>query len=260
MNSTLTFNLYKLSDDASAFELELELDGMFRRWKLPLGPSMNPNKNRIAHETTSSPEAAIKGMRKPRSKKRTILERQLIDSGTYEPIAVPLGKHWHEELSKGYTEGKLALLFHGNYLKGGFSLAKFIHDNSYWLLVKKADMFASTSSELVFTTPDATPALTSAYSLTKTYAQERSVPALQYSLPRAPTTAVNYYQKVSSYILPYLPDFDQAMLLDNVYAGNFEFQMRHSNVPKFTLIQLEGPKLPMATFVRVLQNTHGPYQ
>jgi bifunctional non-homologous end joining protein LigD len=117
------------------YDFRLEIEGVFKSWAIPKGPSMNPSDKRLAVMVDDHP----------------------LEYGEYEGI-IPQGLYgagpvliWdtgefkpEEEAASALKKGKLSFTLDGNKLKGGFSLTlmKGRGSGKDWLLIKKKDPFA----------------------------------------------------------------------------------------------------------------------
>lgn len=125
------------------YDFRLELDGVLKSWAVPKGPSMNPHDHHLAIQTEDHPYEY-------RTFEGVIPEGNygagnviIWDEGTYEPrqTAADQQKLLRQELKKGH----LTFILHGQKLNGEFALIKMEHakEKNAWLLIKKADTFAS---------------------------------------------------------------------------------------------------------------------
>jgi len=122
------------------YDFRLEIDGVFKSWALPKGPSTNPSEKRLAvmTEDHAMSYGRFEGI---------IPEGQygagtvmLWDRGTYsnqkknksgEPISM-----------KGcLRKGEIDVKLNGKKLKGGYALVRF--QGKKWLFIKKRDEFAN---------------------------------------------------------------------------------------------------------------------
>jgi bifunctional non-homologous end joining protein LigD len=120
------------------YDFRLELDGVLKSWAVTRGPSIDPADRRLAVHVEDHPlaygsfEGTIPGGQYGAG---TVM---VWDQGTWEPIG---------DGHKGYAEGKLKFVLHGQHLKGGWTLVRMRgrsqeggRDN--WLLIKERDQFA----------------------------------------------------------------------------------------------------------------------
>lgn len=123
------------------YDFRLELDGVLKSWAVPRGPSLNPNDKRLAMMVEDHPfdYRSFEGV---------------IPEGNYgagevivwdEGVYMPLEGDDPQLLRDGLAKGDLKFVLLGSKLKGAYALVRIKNrdeDNS-WLLIKKADEFAS---------------------------------------------------------------------------------------------------------------------
>jgi len=118
------------------FDFRLEMEGVFKSWAIPKGPSMNPHDKRLAIMVDDHP----------------------LEYGSYEGI-IPEGNYgagavllWDkgecEYLGGNIGAGRLEFSLKGRKLKRIFILAKMAGKEKEWLLVKKKDDFAEGDFQL----------------------------------------------------------------------------------------------------------------
>ncbi len=141
----LRFVIQKHDASHLHYDFRLEMKGVLKSWAVPKGPSLNPNDKRLAMMVEDHPYDY-------RTFEGAIPEGNygggvviVWDEGTYEPMnAENLTKEEHEKLLlKQLHTGDLKLLMHGKKIKGTFALFRLKKEERSWLLVKKADEFAS---------------------------------------------------------------------------------------------------------------------
>lgn len=118
------------------YDFRLELDGVFKSWAVPKGPSYDPADKRLAMEVEDHPlswgdfEGVIP--------KHSYGAGPVIvwDRGTWEPISGSL------------DEGQLSFRLDGEKLAGGWTLRRWGDDRRKWLLIKKRDDEAAEDREL----------------------------------------------------------------------------------------------------------------
>jgi bifunctional non-homologous end joining protein LigD len=120
------------------YDFRLELDGVLKSWAVPKGPDVDPANKRLAMHVEDHPleYGDFEG---------TIPEGEygagtvmLWDRGTWEPIGDPV---------RGYQEGHLKFILHGEKLRGGWMLVRkggknAVADERTWFLFKERDEFA----------------------------------------------------------------------------------------------------------------------
>ena len=128
------------------YDFRLELDGVLKSWAIPKGPSLDPREHHLAVQTEDHPFGY-------RNFEGVIPEGNygagnviVWDEGWYEARQGELGDG-EKTLRKELSRGHLTFVLHGKKLKGEFALIKMKNtdDEKAWLLVKKADEFASTA-------------------------------------------------------------------------------------------------------------------
>jgi len=121
------------------FDFRLELDGVYKSWAVPKGPSLDPADKRLAMQVEDHP----------------------LEYGTFEGT-IPKGEYgggtvqlwdqgyWYPEdpetASRDLANGKLKFRLDGKRLKGGWTLVR-MHgernkDGKAWLLIKERDEYA----------------------------------------------------------------------------------------------------------------------
>ena len=121
------------------FDLRLEMGGVLKSWAVPKGLSLNPNHKRLAIEVPDHSLSYIDFV-------GTIAEGRygagrvvIWDNGEYLTKSNPL-----EQLEKG----RLNFTFHGEKLRGDFSLLKMKDRKGQWLVIKSRDEFADSNWKL----------------------------------------------------------------------------------------------------------------
>ncbi|MGZ3772876.1 MAG: DNA polymerase ligase N-terminal domain-containing protein [Pseudobdellovibrionaceae bacterium] len=123
------------------YDFRLEMNGVLKSWAVPKGPSMDPQIKRLAVEVEDHPleYGTFEGI----IPKNQYGAGQVIiwDTGTYEPKGNP-----QTDFKKGHLEFTLK----GKRLHGDWILVKTARpagNKSQWLLIKKADVFATLNNE-----------------------------------------------------------------------------------------------------------------
>jgi bifunctional non-homologous end joining protein LigD len=141
------------------FDFRLELDGVMKSWAIPKGPSLDPAVKRLAIEVEDHPIEynTFEG---------TIPEGaygagtvMLWDRGTYSADDASGGVV--AALRRGYEQGELEIVLHGERLQGSWALVRTRRGSrrgAQWLLIKVRDEHARPGSDVVaeFTTSVAT--------------------------------------------------------------------------------------------------------
>ena len=126
------------------YDFRLELDGVLKSWAVPKGPSLDPANKRLAMQVEDHPleygdfEGII-----PEGEYGggTVL---LWDRGTWEPV---------EDGDKGYRDGALKFILHGEKLQGKWMLVRrggkrADASERHWFLFKERDAFARPGSDI----------------------------------------------------------------------------------------------------------------
>lgn len=119
------------------YDLRLEMEGVYRSWAVPKGPSFDPTEKRLAVEVEDHP----------------------LEYGTFEGI-IPEGEYgggtvmvWDRgtyrsfgDAAEEYRSGSMKFELHGDKLGGAFALVRMKRregeKNENWLLIKERDEFA----------------------------------------------------------------------------------------------------------------------
>lgn len=131
------------------YDFRLELDGVLKSWAIPKGPSLNPHEHHLAVQTEDHPYSyrTFEGV----IPKGNYGAGNVIvwDEGWYEP-RVHNDRAAETTLRSELKNGHLTFVLHGRKLRGEFALIKLKNgdDQRDWLLIKKADSYASTHASL----------------------------------------------------------------------------------------------------------------
>ncbi|HSK73287.1 MAG TPA: DNA polymerase ligase N-terminal domain-containing protein [Pyrinomonadaceae bacterium] len=120
------------------FDLRLEIGGVLKSWAVPKGVSMNPADKRLAVEV---PDHSL----------RYIDYEGRIAEGSYGAGEVRIwdkGEFEAENAEEQLKNGKLVFTFHGEKLKGEFTLVKMANQEKNWLIIKAKDKFANKNWKL----------------------------------------------------------------------------------------------------------------
>jgi len=127
------------------YDFRLEIDGVLKSWAVPKGPSLKPHEHHLAIQTEDHPYEY-------RKFEGVIPEGEygagnviIWDEGWYEARKGD-PKDSEATMREGLKKGHMTFILHGKKLNGEFALIKMKNaDNpNAWLLVKKADEFATT--------------------------------------------------------------------------------------------------------------------
>ena len=156
---TLSFVVQKHAASHLHFDLRLQFGTVMKSWAVPKGPSTDPAVKRLAMEVEDHPldynsfEGTIP---KGQYGGGTVM---LWDRGTF--TSDPPGGDESEALQRGYADGDLKFILHGERLHGSWVLVRTRRgapDRAQWLLIKHNDKNAESGSDVVgeFTTSVAT--------------------------------------------------------------------------------------------------------
>lgn len=127
------------------FDFRLEVDGVYKSWAVPKGPSLNPLDQRLAVQVEDHPleYGKFEGII-PRGNygAGTVM---LWDRGTYQERSTENRRDGEMKMLEGLAKGHITFVLKGEKLKGEFALIKLKKSNeqNIWLMVKKRDEFAS---------------------------------------------------------------------------------------------------------------------
>eukprot|EP00698_Gefionella_okellyi_P005286 TRINITY_DN14816_c0_g1_i1.p1 TRINITY_DN14816_c0_g1~~TRINITY_DN14816_c0_g1_i1.p1 ORF type:complete len:226 (-),score=28.77 TRINITY_DN14816_c0_g1_i1:104-781(-) len=126
------------------YDFRLELDGVYKSWAVPKGPSLNPADRRLAVEVDdhSIEYGEFEGVIEEGYGKGVVM---IWDQGTFEPVG--------ETLREGLARGHAAVRFHGSKMQGLFMFVRLKprpgdSAKTNWLLIKKHDEHCSTTRDL----------------------------------------------------------------------------------------------------------------
>ena len=118
------------------YDFRLELDGVFKSWAVPKGPSLDPAEKRLAMAVEDHPLSwgDFEG----------VIPKRSYGAG---PVIVWDRGEW-EPVSGSLEEGHLSFRLDGEKLQGGWTLRRWGDDERKWLLIKKRDQEADPGREL----------------------------------------------------------------------------------------------------------------
>jgi bifunctional non-homologous end joining protein LigD len=139
----LVFVVQKHAASHLHYDFRLEIGGVLKSWAIPKGPSMNPEKKRLAILVEDHPYDY-------KDFEGTIPEGNygagtviVWDQGTYTSVNND-EDNVETKLESDFTKGHLSIILKGKKLKGEFELLKFKTENeSSWLLIKQKDQYAT---------------------------------------------------------------------------------------------------------------------
>jgi len=180
------------------YDFRLEYNGVLLSWAVPKGPSMDPQDKRLAIQVEDHPieYQYFEGEIPKGSYGAGTVE--IWDKGTYTVPDAKDVKEAEQKIKAGLQKGHLDIILDGEKLQGRFALVKLQRSEkgNEWLLIKSRD-----------STPTPTPSLApQARELkekdagTLTHLDKVYWPKEKYTKG----DLLDYYRKVSRYILPYL--------------------------------------------------------
>ena len=135
------------------YDLRLELDGTYKSWAVPRGPSFDPKKKRLAVMVEDHPleYGTFEGVI-PKGEYGAG-EDIVWDNGTYgpdegDPAVFDRGAA-QERLRRDLASGKLSIRLRGRKLKGSWALVKTTQDERSWLFFKHDDGLTSTEADVL---------------------------------------------------------------------------------------------------------------
>lgn len=121
------------------YDLRLEMQGVLKSWAVPKGPSMNPKDKRLAVHAEDHPVAYLTFEGVIPTGNYGAGKMSIWDEGHYENL------YPDNDVISDYASGKLKIVFHGDKIKGIFTLVRSTSMNkkNQWLFIKHADEFAT---------------------------------------------------------------------------------------------------------------------
>ena len=147
-NKPLIFMVHKHAASRLHFDLRLELDGVFRSFAVPKGPSLNPVHQRLAVFVEDHPleYGRFEGqIPEGNYGAGTVM---IWDYGTYSDRKNP--EDSEQSLLKDFARGQMSFILCGHRLYGEFILLR-IKDSKNWLLMKKNDGYADYKTAMMKT-------------------------------------------------------------------------------------------------------------
>lgn len=121
------------------FDLRLEIGGVLKSWAVPKGVSMNPSEKRLAVAVPDHSLGYIDFECTLAEGTYGAGEVRVWDKGEFET---------ETDAAEALREGKLVLTFHGEKLKGAFTLLKMWNQEKNWLVIKSKDRYADKNWKL----------------------------------------------------------------------------------------------------------------
>lgn len=122
------------------YDFRLECHGVLLSWAVPKGPSLDPHDKRLAIHVEDHPldYQYFEGEIPPGSYGAGTVK--IWDHGWFTTPEATTKKEIENNLAKGFSEGKIAVILHGKKLHGEYDLVKMKNDEKgkSWLLMKKA--------------------------------------------------------------------------------------------------------------------------
>lgn len=140
----LRFVVQKHAATLLHYDLRLELDGDFKSWAVPKGPSLNPSDQRLAVRVENHPieYGSFEGIIPPKNYGAGTV--MIWDAGWLYSRKTRDYELGLVELLKGYEKGHMTFILDGQKLRGEFALIRLKDSNGKsWLLVKKGDQFCN---------------------------------------------------------------------------------------------------------------------
>ncbi len=125
------------------WDLRLEIDGVYKSWAVPKGPSLNPMDQRLAVQVEDHPieYGTFEGVIPDGNYGAGTVV--LWDAGTYLERGSTDRKQSEKAMRDGLAKGHITFLLEGVKLRGEFALIQLKKGNGKaWLLVKKRDAFS----------------------------------------------------------------------------------------------------------------------
>lgn len=240
--AALSFVVQRHKASRLHYDFRLEMDGILKSWAVPKGPSMNPADKRLAMMVEDHPYnyKDFKGVI-PEGYGAGIVE--IWDNGKYTNIEEDDKATAEKKLKAGLRSGNLKFTLFGKKLKGEFALVKLKDgkQENAWLLIKHNDKYAvdtkyDSEKETAASSPinqwlskngKARKTVTPKKKLSKDVTDELKEKELTIGKNKVKLTNLNkiyfpddqitkgmvidYYQKISEYILPYLKDRPESL-------------------------------------------------
>ncbi len=168
------------------YDLRLEAEGVLKSWAVPKIPSMDPSVKRLAIMVEDHPYS-YKDFEGTIPSGYGAGRVSIWDQGTYS-IDEEDAKESEKIVLKGLKKGSFHFSLHGEKLKGTFSLVRLDKEKNQWLFIKKAEETKESKALLTH--------------LDKIFWPEDKI---------TKGDLLNYYDKISPWILPYLKDRPESL-------------------------------------------------
>ncbi len=221
-NGQLIFVIQEHHARSLHYDLRLEAEGVLKSWAVPKQPSMDPKVKRLAIMVEDHPYdyKDFEGVIPSGYGAGTVA---IWDKGTYT-IDNADPKESEKLILQGIKKGALHFFLHGEKLRGSFSLVRLkTGGKNQWLLIKRSDGTQISSKEKILTNLD------------------------KIFWPKEKLTKgdlLQYYEKVSSWILPHLKDRPESLRrYPNGIEGETFFQKNLKDHPAWVdTIEIEHNK------------------
>jgi bifunctional non-homologous end joining protein LigD len=134
-SGALRFVVHKHAARRLHWDLRLEMDGVFKSWAVPRGPSRNPADKRLAVHVEDHPIEYGDFEGKIPEGNYGAGSVIIWDRGQWVPL---------EDPAEGLKKGKLLFNLEGYKLRGRWTLVKIKRGENEWLLIKERDGYVST--------------------------------------------------------------------------------------------------------------------
>jgi DNA ligase D-like protein (predicted 3'-phosphoesterase) len=144
----LRFVIQKHAARRLHYDFRLEVDGVFKSWAVPKGPSVNPREKRlaIAVEDHSLAYGDFEGTIPAGQYGAGTV--QVWDKGTYANRTQEGGRPL--SMAQALERGRAVLWLEGRRLRGGYTLTRFgPPEKGQWLLTKMPDEYADTERNIL---------------------------------------------------------------------------------------------------------------
>ncbi len=145
LSSSQKFVVQKHDASHLHYDLRIAVDGVYKSWAIPKGPSFSTKHKRLAVQVEDHPlnYGTFEGViPKGEYGAGTVM---VWDRGTYRNLKK------ETSMKQCLKNGRIEIFLNGKILKGGFALVRFREKN--WLLIKMKDDYASDSKNLLTSNP-----------------------------------------------------------------------------------------------------------